>query len=254
MSVSQTFNETATALADNVRTMTGTEEKLGLLDMAELIDAANQEVTTQNVLIYRIRKALEGKAAGGGGGDTSIPAGYTRCDYIQFTGEQLVDIGIVGNQDTQIETCFIWESTTQRHLFGCASADNTKSITSYMNGSWRFGDKYATKQVSVKTVPYGVLMDKTKITLSASNTTLSNVSDFETVGTLLLGGARNSDGSLPSVGFYGKSLFYIQRQAGVMVRKLVPLVSYEGVYRFYDQVSKEFFDSVSGTALQGGNW
>jgi hypothetical protein len=254
MSVSQTFNETATALADNVRTMTGTEEKLGLLDMAEMLDAANQEVTTQNVLIDRIRKALEGKAAGGGGGDTSIPAGYTRCDFILFTGGQFVDIGLIGNQDTKIQTSFTWESTTQRHLFGCVSADNTASITSYMNGSWRFGDKSATKQVAVKTVPYGVLVDKTHITLSASNTNLSGVSDFETVGTLLVGGARSGDGALPSAGFIGKMLYFLMWQSDVLVRKLVPVVSSEGVYRFYDQVSMEFFDSVSGTALQGGNW
>lgn len=190
----------------------------------------------------------------GSGGDTSIPSGYTRCDYIQFTGSQLVDTGIIGNQDTRIIASFTWESTTQQHLFGCASADNTKSITSYMNGSWRFGAKSATKQVSVKTVPYGVLMDKTKITLSASNTTISGVTDFETVGSLLLGSARSSNGSLPNTSIVGKVLYFYIWQAGVQVRKLVPVVSSEGVYRFYDLVSKEFFDSVTATPLEGGNY
>jgi hypothetical protein len=223
----------------------------------DLIIPSGTETITENGK-YNIEeyKYVQVNVEGSGGGDTSIPSGYTRCDYIMFNGKQLVDTGIIGNQDTQIVTAFTWENSTQRHLFGCASSDNTKSITSYMNGSWRFGNKYASKSVSVKNefVPYGVLMNKTKITLSASNTNLSDVNDFETVGTLLLGGARDSDGSLPSVGIVGKVLYFYIWQAGVQVRKLVPVVSSDGVYRFYDLISKEFFDSVTDEPLGGGNY
>lgn len=202
--------------------------------------------------------AVQGLKNGYGQGGESIdglPSGYARADYIQFTGKELVDTGIIGNQDTQINTCFTWESSTQRHLFGCASSDNTASITSYMNGSWRFGDKYASKNFSTKNprLPYSALMNKTTISTNSSIASISNVNDFETVGTLLLGGARDTDGSLPSVMITGKVFFFYIWQGAEMVLKLIPVVNEEGQYRFFDLVSKTFFDSITDTPLDGGN-
>lgn len=192
-------------------------------------------------------------AEGGGGGE--LPDGYRRCDYIQFSGKQFLDTGIIGNQDTQINTCFTWENSTQRHLFGCASSGNTKSITSYMNGTWRFGNKYATKSFSSKNpmLPYSVLVNKTTISAAHSVTSISGVNEFETVGTLLLGAARSADGTLPSVGIYGKVYNFYMWQGDEQVLKLLPVVSAEGQYRFFDMVSKSFFDSITATPLDGGN-
>lgn len=193
---------------------------------------------------------------GGGGGESGLPAGYRHCDYIQFSGTQLVDTGVVGTQDTQIWASFTWESTTQRHLYGCASSDNTKSITSYMNGSWRFGNKYASKSFSTKNpmLPYSLLMNKTTISATNSVSAISGVNDFETVGTLLLGGARDSDATLPSVGITGKVYRFCLWQGGMLVRNLIPTVSADGVYRFYDTVGQTFFDSITDTPLDGGDW
>lgn len=193
--------------------------------------------------------------ASGGAGIDGMPSGYARVDYIQFTGKELIDTGIIGNQDIQINTSFTWESTTQRHLFGCASKDNTASITSYMNGSWRFGNKYSSKSFSSKNgmLPYSALINKTTISINHSLSSISGVNDFETVGSLLLGGARNSDGTFPTVMITGKVFFFYLWQGEEQVLKLVPVVNAEGQYRFFDLVSKTFFDSITDTALSGGN-
>ncbi len=215
------------------------------------------ELSEQDSLIDQIKKALVGKTAGGGGGGGSseLPTGYKRADFIQFSGAQLVDTGIIGNQDTQINASFVWESSSQRHLFGCASADNTASITSYMNGAWRFGNKSATKTVSTKNekLPYSVLVNKTTISLNSSVTSISGVNDFETVGTILLGGARDTDGSITKHMITGKVFYFIIWQGEEQVLKLIPVVSAEGQYRFFDMVSKTFFDSFTETPLDGGN-
>jgi hypothetical protein len=215
-------------------------------------------LTEQEALIDELKEVLQGKASGGGGSTPSIdgiPNGYARCDYIQFTGNQLVDTGIIGNQDTQINLSFTWESSTQNHVFGCASSDNTASITSYTNGSWRFGNKYQSKNFSSKNpkLPFSALVNKSTISVNSSVTSISGVNDFETIGTLLVGGARSSSGDLPGSSIIGKIFYFILWQGEVQVMKLVPVVSAEGVYRFWDLVSKKFFDTIDGTPLGGGN-
>lgn len=224
----------------------------GYDNVGDNLDAALAE---QDALIEQIKTALQGKVAGSAPSIDGIPSGYARCDYIQFNGTQWVDTGIIGNQDTQINTCFTWENTTQRHLFGCTSSDNTASITSYMNGSWRFGNKSQTKTVSSKDpkLPYSALVNKSTISLNSSVTSISGVNDFETVGTLLLGGARDADGSLPVVGITGKVFYFTLLQGEEQVLKLVPVVSAEGVYRFWDMISQSFFDSITDSPLEGGN-
>lgn len=216
-------------------------------------DAAPEDVTAGKTFTSAAGLAVVGTAtASGGGGD--LPAGYSRVDYIQFNGSSWVDTGVIGNQDTQINAHFTWEYSTQRHLFGCASSDNTASITSYMNGSWRFGNKSTSKSLSNKNpmLPYSALVNKTTISITNSITSISDVNDFETVGTLLLGGCRDADGTQPGVGITGKVYRFLLWQGDQLVRNLVPVTD-GTVFRFYDTVSGAFFDSITSTPLSGGN-
>lgn len=190
--------------------------------------------------------------AASGGGD--LPAGYSRIDYIEFTGGQLVDTGIIGNQDTQIRASFTWSGSTQNHLFGCASSGNTASITSYMNGSWRFGAKSATKTIMKNNtvLPYSVFVNKSMIGVTSSSTAISGVDDFETVNTLLLGGARTATGELPSSGIVGRVFAFRIWDGDTPVMEMIPVTDGQQ-YRFWDAVSQSFFDSITDVALEGGN-
>lgn len=58
-------NSKMTAIADEVRALSGTTGALGLDDMASQLNTANGDVTTQISLIEQIQSALRGKAAGG---------------------------------------------------------------------------------------------------------------------------------------------------------------------------------------------
>lgn len=251
----------------------------------------DEELTEQDSLIEQIKAALQGKAVGGPGlptqektveitengtvevlpdegyalskvtanvnvsaGAEGLPNGYARADYIRFTGEQIVDTGVVCTQDTRIKVVFTREKSSQHYMYGVASSDNTASVTAYLGGSWRFGNKSSTKTPTTNAdMIYSGDVDSSKITITGSAATISGVNEFETVGSLLLGSCRGAAGSIGAAQFVGKIFFFAMWQEDVQVLKLVPVVSTDGVYRFYDEVSGTFFDSITDTPLEGGS-
>lgn len=192
--------------------------------------------------------------ATGGGGSSDLPTGHKRVDYIWFTGKQIIDTGIVCTQDTKIKVVFTREKSSQHYLYGVASSDNTASVTAYLGGSWRFGNKSSTKTPTTNAdMIYSGVVDSSEITITGSAATISGVNKFETVGSLLLGSCRGSAGSIGSAQFEGKIFSFAVWQGDEQILKLVPVISTDGVYRFYDEVSGNFLDSITDTPLSGGN-
>jgi hypothetical protein len=209
---------------------------------------------TDSMTLEQMPTEIESIQTGGGGGDSALPDGYVRCGYIQFNGKQIVDTGIICNQNTEMKFAFVREKSSQHYMYGVASSDNTASVTAYLGGSWRFGNKSQTKSVTTnEDMIYGGVASNSEITITGSKTAISGVNNFETIGSLLLGTCRNADGTIPSATFVGKVLFFSIWQGSTKVLHLSPVVSTDGVYRFYDEVSGNFFDSITDTPLDGGN-
>lgn len=193
--------------------------------------------------------------ATGGGGSSDLPPGYKRVDYIQFAGKQIVDTGIICDQDTKIRTIFTREKSTQHYMFGVTSSDSTASVTAYFGGNWRFGNKAQSKNpITRDDLVYCGILSNSEIAISGSVSSISGVNDFKTIGSLVLGACRSSSGNIPNATFVGKTLLFEIWLGGDKELKLVPVVSTDGVYRFYDEVSKTFFDSITDTPLDGGNF
>lgn len=193
---------------------------------------------------------------GGGGGDPTLPDGYYRASYIRFNAAQMVDTGIVCNQDTKIRVLFTREVSTAMYLYGVASTGNTASVTAYLSsgGAWRFGSKSASYTVTVNPdLVQTAITSKTGIIRPNASSSFSGVSAFETVGSLLIGGGRDADGSVGVASYVGKIFIFEIWQGDTEVLHLTPVVSTDGVYRFYDEISGNFFDSITDTPLGGGN-
>lgn len=189
------------------------------------------------------------------GDDSGLPSGCKRVDYIYFDGQQSVDTGIICNINTKIQVCFTREKSAQHYLYGVASSDNLASVTAFLGGSWRFGNKSAAKSGSATSgnISYGAFVDKTTISVTGSTSAIGGVSDFETIGTLLIGTCRSAAGVVGEPQFVGKIFTFAMWKGDNQVLKLVPIVDADGNYHFYDEVSKQLFDSITDTPLKGGN-
>lgn len=176
---------------------------------------------------------------------------YTRVGYIQFTGEQTIDTGIICNQDTKLKVVFTREKSAQHYLFGVASSDNTASVTAYLGGSWRFGNKSVTKTLTTnEDMVYSGVVDNSQITITGSQSTISGVNDFETIGSLLIGTSRSASGNVSSPQFLGKIYSFEMWEGETQVLKLIPAIK-DDIYGFWDEVSETFFTSITDTQLQG---
>lgn len=196
-------------------------------------------------------------AASGGGGSIveGIPDGYAKVDYIQFSGDESIDTGIICNQNTKIVVCYTRDSSAAQYLYGVVNEGNTASVTAYLSsgGSWRFGNKSISRTVSAGAeIIRTAIVQKTGIVSDYGTNTYSGVTDFETPHTLVLGGCHYSSGSI-GTGFDGKVLVFEIWQGSELALKLMPVVNADGEYRFWDRAGQKFIDTVQGVPLGGGN-
>lgn len=195
---------------------------------------------------------------GSGSADNGVlPIGYTPVPSIKFTGEQAIDTGVICNQDTQIRVVFTVEEDKGMYIYGVVNADNTASLTAYRSasgGRWRFGNQniVLTTQPDEKIV-WGVQVNKKRVIRLNVSSTFSKVSDFTTEGTLVLGGGRLADGSIEeATRLVGKIISFELYNGDELVLHFVPCKNADGVCGFWDNISNQFFTSVTNTPLEWG--
>lgn len=105
-------DETMTQIADPLRSLLGREDELTPAEMAEAGETANAEAQTQTDLIAQIRTALNGKAAGEGGGD-----GNTDELMIAFAERTLTHLVLPEGVKSVADNAFYsWKSLTKLSL------------------------------------------------------------------------------------------------------------------------------------------
>lgn len=192
-------------------------------------------------------------------GGSDFPGGYNEVDYIKFTGGQYVDTGIVCNQDTKVRILFTRDGDSSQYIYGVNNSGNTKAFTAYLgaegaNGSWRFGNQRVTKNVyTQKDIVVCAIVRKTSLAMSGNApAAYSGVSDFTTIGSLVIGGCRFEDGVEVGTEFDGKIYSFRIWQGEELALSLIPVVSADGVYGFWDEVGHFFLTSATDILLNGG--
>lgn len=252
------------AVSEKGVSTTGTENSDDLPRLIRSIAAQSEDLSAvldeQEDKLNTLIETLRGKAAGSGGGvveDDDLPAGYKRCSYIQFDGKQAVDTGIICTNNTTLKILYTRESTASMYMYGVLSDGHTATVTAYLSsgGAWRFGSKSVSRTITANDgVVHTAIVKSTGIVSAMATSAYSTQSAFETIGTLILGATRNASGSVAAAQFVGKIPLFEMWDGDTQVLKLIPVTDGNGVYRFWDTISKVFHDSIKDVPLTGGNF
>lgn len=185
-------------------------------------------------------------AEGGGG---RLPSGYTELEYIESSGTQYVDTGVLGKSGLFVKSTFVMNSTGECMLLGCYGSyrcfplyfDSLKMYYGYYTNypSTKFtitaGQKYSA-EVSLLAGDQSLKIDgETKITSSIA-TNYTNTRNLYLF-------AYNNNGS---TALYASAKLYDLQiyDNGTLVRDYVPCRNPYGGVGLYDLVNGQFYGNA----------
>lgn len=176
---------------------------------------------------------------------------YTRLTYIECNGQQYIDLGYIVKEDDVIESNFILTkiASADHFLFGTAKGSAGLWFEIYSNSAYvRFGQS-ASESIASSSSKYSMRLEKGKVTIGNTATTL----DFEAMpeSPIFLFAGRQSTGAAYSYGYYRCTKFRISDSNG-LVMDLIPVKrDSDGVIGMLDLVSGTFYTSAEEPFLGG---
>ena len=197
---------------------------------------------------------------GSGAAIDSIVEEYQRLEYLNFTGSQYINTGIIPTANTRTESSFVAKSG-DKWLFGSRTSTSATNIYGFHITSntsvWyqiKTNSSMTQKQVSA------YFNKKSSLSTSRSEFTF-NGQTFSGLGTDALGastlpmyiGALNNNGTADNRYFVGELYSFKIWDGTTLVRDFVPVVrSRDGVAGLYDMVEHKFYTNAgTGTFAVG---
>ena len=177
-------------------------------------------------------------------GGVSLPAGYTKIEYLESDGSQFIDTGYSPNNNTRVVMeASLLSLDGDQYFYGAKDSGSTQSfVGAYSDGAVTFG--YANSFPSAAfdlQIEEKMLIDQNreKGLVNGELVATANTATFQTPCTLYLC-ARNNDGEASKV---TKARIYSCKiyDNGVKVRDHVPCTNPIGVKGLWDKVNEEFY-------------
>ena len=178
-------------------------------------------------------------------GASVLPSGYTELEYIQSSGTQYIDTGVVPSTALITEITFACESNgiAENAIFGSAWSVSGYFFMVYseINGfRWHSCGGYADAVVSDVTAKHNAICQKGKLTLDGVEYTLSASGSDSTNAVRLFGVTSNEGYTGAANGIY--KLYRCKMHNGNTVyRDFIPCKNPSGTVGLYDLVGGEFY-------------
>lgn len=180
-------------------------------------------------------------------GGVSLPAGYTKLEYLESDGTQYIDTGFKPNQDTRVVMdvqLLTSDPTAYQGVFGARSANTTQLwvLYHYINLQWTFRYGAGTTNhyiTSAATQRVKIDTDANVMTIGGTSVSADSAT-FSTAYSLYLF-AINNAGSVEYP--CGQSRIYSCRiyDNGTLIRNYVPAMNASNVAGLYDLVNDVFY-------------
>lgn len=182
----------------------------------------------------------------------SLPSGYKKLEYIQSSGTQYIDTGIIGSYDTRVTADFEVLSIGSGTVFVFGSqANNDVRFCLGITSAGVFRSDYGTEYTSGPSAATGTkyTADKNRNVCTINGTAInSNTQTFTGTTNIYLFARSYSSLSYSSLKMYGCKIY----SNDVLVRDFIPCKNASDVVGMWDDVNSTFYGNAgSGTFTAG---
>lgn len=182
----------------------------------------------------------------------SLPSGYRKLEYIQSSGTQYIDTGIIGSYDTRVTADFEILSIGSGTVFVFGSqANNDVRFCLGITSASVFRSDYGTEYTSGPSAATGTkyTADKNRNVCTINGTAInSNAQTFTGTTNIYLFARSYSSLSYANLKMYGCKIY----SNDVLVRDFIPCKNASGVVGMWDDVNSTFYQNAgTGTFTAG---
>ena len=195
----------------------------------------------------------------------NLPSGYTQLEYIESTGDQWIDTGIVPSEDMKFELdvqeksggsiLSAAPSSTNRHYPLYTGASNGKYYVAYFSGITQTTTQYSGTRCNIQVIykpgEQSITVDGTSIYSGSATATAENISGFNK--TLYLFGC-NSYNSATTAYYMVSAVLYSCKiwQSDVLIADYVPAKNSSNVLGLYNKVNGAFLTNQGTGSFTAG--
>ena len=192
-------------------------------------------------------------------GSSRVPAGYTEVEWIQSSGTQYIDTGIVPDGETSVTVSFLVTDLPSdynriRPVYGAAANYNSNAFEFWAldGGFATYGtQEYKSNLGAVANVTQTISQDKNILTVNGTESVFTKQT-FTAPYTMLLFATHRNGGINICEAAANLRIYSFAIKSGAVHKNFVPCKNPDGVVGLYDLIGGEFYGNSGTGAFTAG--